>query len=85
MPSRLSALQERVLDVLAGLDPPWTLFGAGALIGFHFGHRTSRDLGLAFRPLVALGDIPREVKPGFGSPASRSSTYSGPCRSPDCA
>lgn len=60
--SKLSALQERVLDVLAGLDPPWTLFGAGALIGFHLGHRSSRDLDLAFRPLVALGDVPREVE-----------------------
>jgi Nucleotidyl transferase AbiEii toxin, Type IV TA system len=60
--SRLTALQERVLDVLAGLEPPWTLFGAGALIGFHLGHRTSRDLDLAFRPLVALGDVPREVE-----------------------
>jgi hypothetical protein len=60
--SRLSALQERVLDVLAGLEPPWTLFGAGALIGFHLGHRTSRDLDLAFRPLVALGEVPREVE-----------------------
>lgn len=60
--SRLSALQERVLDLLAGLEPPWTLFGAGALIGFHLGHRTSRDLDLAFRPLVVLGDLPREVE-----------------------
>jgi hypothetical protein len=60
--SRLSALQDRVLDLLAGLDPPWTLFGAGALIGFHLGHRTSRDLDLAFRPLIALGEIPREVE-----------------------
>ncbi len=61
-PSRLTALQERVLDILAGLEPPWVLFGAGALIGFHLGHRTSRDLDLAFRPLVALGEIPREVE-----------------------
>lgn len=60
--SKLSPLQERVLDVLAGLTPPWTLFGAAALIGFHLGHRTSRDLDLAFRPLVALGDVPREVE-----------------------
>lgn len=60
--SKLSALQERVLDVLAGLTPPWTLFGAGALIGFHLGHRTSRDLDLAFRPLVALDEVPREVE-----------------------
>jgi hypothetical protein len=29
---RLIPLQERVLDVLAGMEPRWTLFGAGALI-----------------------------------------------------
>src|SRR5262249_12463165 len=40
----------------------WTLFGAGALIGFHLGHRTTRDLDLAFRPRVELGEIPREVE-----------------------
>ena len=60
--SRLSPLQERVLDHLAGMEPAWTLFGAGALIGFHLGHRTTRDLGLAFRPLLELGEIPREVE-----------------------
>jgi hypothetical protein len=60
--SRLLPLQERILEVLAGMEPRWTLFGAGALIGFHLGHRTTRDLDLAFRPLVALGEIPREVE-----------------------
>lgn len=60
--SRLSPLQERVLDLLAGMEPPWTLFGAGALIGFHLGHRSTRDLDLAFRPLVELNEIPREVE-----------------------
>jgi hypothetical protein len=60
--SKLTPLQERVLDTLAGFVPPWTLFGAGALIGFHLGHRTSRDLDLAFRPLRALGEVPREVE-----------------------
>jgi hypothetical protein len=58
----LSPLQERVLGVLAGMEPGWTLFGAGALIGFYLGHRTTRDLDLAFRPLLQLGDIPREVE-----------------------
>lgn len=63
MPARrLSALQERVLAELAGMEPSWTLFGAGALIGFHLGHRTTRDLDLAFRPMVELGEIPREVE-----------------------
>jgi hypothetical protein len=60
--SRLGVLQQRVLDALAGMTPAWTLFGAGALIGFYLGHRDTRDLDLAFRPLVELGEIPREVE-----------------------
>jgi hypothetical protein len=44
------------------MDPPWTLFGAGALIGFYLGHRVTRDLDLAFRQQVQLGEIPREVE-----------------------
>lgn len=60
--SRLSPLQERVLDELAGMQPEWTLFEAAALIGFHLGHRTTRDLDLAFRPRLELGTTPREVE-----------------------
>jgi hypothetical protein len=60
--SRLTALQGRILRELAGMQPSWTLFGAGALIGFYLGHRTSRDLDLAFRPRIELGEIPREVE-----------------------
>jgi hypothetical protein len=59
---RLSPLQERVLTELAHMEPRWTLFGGGALIGFHLGHRTTRDLDLAFRRRIHLGDIPREVE-----------------------
>jgi Nucleotidyl transferase AbiEii toxin, Type IV TA system len=58
----LTPLHERVLDELAGMQPPWTLFGAGALIGFYLHHRTTRDLDLAFRPHRVLGEIPREVE-----------------------
>jgi hypothetical protein len=58
----LDPLQLRVLDELAGMQPAWTLFGAGALIGFYLGHRTTRDLDLAFRPYRVLGEIPREVE-----------------------
>ncbi len=60
--SRLTPLQDRILAELAGMEPAWTLFGAGALIGFHLGHRTTRDLDLAFRPRLELGEIPREVE-----------------------
>jgi hypothetical protein len=44
------------------MQPAWTLFGAGALIGFYLRHRQTRDLDLAFRPRLELGDIPREVE-----------------------
>jgi hypothetical protein len=30
----------------AGLQPPWTLTGGGALAGFHTKHRETRDLDL---------------------------------------
>jgi len=43
---RLSSLQRRVLKLLAGLSPPWTLSGGGALVGFYVGHRETRDLDL---------------------------------------
>jgi hypothetical protein len=62
MISTLSALQQRVIAVLAGMDPPWTLFGGAALAGFHLGHRTTRDLDLAFRGRRELDEIPREVE-----------------------
>ncbi|MDQ3298483.1 MAG: nucleotidyl transferase AbiEii/AbiGii toxin family protein [Myxococcota bacterium] len=58
----MSALQERILRELAGMQPAWILFGAGALVGFYLGHRTTRDLDLAFRPRLELGEIPREVE-----------------------
>jgi len=58
---RLTTLQDRVLTELAGMQPAWTLFGGAALIGFHLGHRTTRDLDLAFRGRHELGELPREV------------------------
>lgn len=59
---KLTALQDRVLEELAGMTPAWTLFDGGALIGFYLGHRMTRDLDLAFRRRVELGEIPREVE-----------------------
>ncbi len=58
---KLSPLQARVLVVLAGLDPAWTLVGGGALVGFHTRHRETRDLDLFFRPQRTLGGTPAEV------------------------
>lgn len=55
--NRLSRLQRRALRVLARLDPPWTLTGGGALVGFHLGHRETRDLDLFWRNRGELGDL----------------------------
>lgn len=34
---------------LAGLEPAWQLSGGAALVGFHCGQRTTRDLDLVWR------------------------------------
>lgn len=59
--SRLTPLQVRILTLLAGIDPAWTLVGGGALVGFHTHHRDTRDLDLFFRPQRALSELPGEV------------------------
>jgi hypothetical protein len=59
---RLSVLQKRILVELAGLEPPWTLVGGGAVAGIHFGHRTTRDLDLFWRPRATLGTLPDEAQ-----------------------
>ena len=58
---RLTPLQRRILRVLAGLRPPWTLTG-GALAGIYLGHRTTRDLGLFWRARPALGQSAVEAQ-----------------------
>lgn len=62
MQSRLSVLQRRILDLLAGFDPPWRLTGGAALVGFHLGHRATRDLDLFFHGRAVLDTIPAEVE-----------------------
>lgn len=59
--SSLTALQTRALALLAGMDPPWTLTGGGALAGFHLGHRTTRDLDLFWHGQGGLDHSPDEV------------------------
>ncbi len=61
-PGSLSPLQVRILRVLAGMSPPWTLTGGGALGGFHLGHRGTRDLDLFWRNRARLEDLPDQVK-----------------------
>jgi hypothetical protein len=53
---RLTPLQERLLVVLAGVDPPWTLSGGAALAGFYTAHRDTRDLDLFWQHRRELGD-----------------------------
>jgi hypothetical protein len=59
---RLTDLQWRILAVLAGIEPGWTLTGGGALAGFHLKHRTTKDLDLFWHGQRQLGDLPREVQ-----------------------
>jgi hypothetical protein len=58
----LTPLQERILRCLAGISPPWTLTGGGALAGFHTAHRTTRDLDFFWRGRAKLEDLPERVK-----------------------
>jgi hypothetical protein len=59
-PGRLTALQEKVLVLLAPL-PAWTLTGGAALVGFYTFHRTTRDLDLFFRPRSTLDSVTSDV------------------------
>ena len=59
--TRLSALQTQVLAALAGIEPPWTLTGGGALVGFHTKHRTTRDLDLFWHGQHSIAEVRRDV------------------------
>ncbi len=50
-----------MLELLAGMEPAWTLTGGGALAGFHFGHRPTRDLDLFWHGERELRELPAEV------------------------
>ncbi len=56
LPSRLSAVQARVLTVLSTGRGEWVLTGGAALVGFHTRHRVTRDLDLSWRSRVEIGD-----------------------------
>lgn len=59
---KLSALQVRILRVLAGLNPPWVLTGGAALAGVYLKHRVTRDLDLLWQGRSDLGDLPAETE-----------------------
>ncbi|MEA2693270.1 MAG: hypothetical protein QOJ16_2657 [Acidobacteriota bacterium] len=58
----LTPFQWRLLEVLNGFEPPWTLTGGGALVGVHLKHRVTRDLDLFWHGLDQLGSLPAEVR-----------------------
>ncbi|HEX4494816.1 MAG TPA: nucleotidyl transferase AbiEii/AbiGii toxin family protein [Thermoanaerobaculia bacterium] len=58
----MTALQWRILGVLAGIEPKWTLTGGAALAGFYLKHRATKDLDLFWQGQESLGDLPREVR-----------------------
>jgi hypothetical protein len=49
------------LELLAGIDPPWTLTGGAALAGFHLHHRGTRDLDLFWHGQERLGGCKDEI------------------------
>jgi hypothetical protein len=59
---KLSALQWRILEVLAGVEPPWTLTGGAALAGVHLKHRTTKDLDLFWHGRNQLGPLPVAIR-----------------------
>ena len=59
--ARLTALQVRVLRVLAALTPRWTLTGGAALAAVHLRHRETRDLDLFWRKRQKLGELVRDA------------------------
>ena len=61
MGNKLSPLQVRVIEALSDLDPPWTLTGGAALVGFHLHHRITRDLDLFLYGRSALDDYADRV------------------------
>lgn len=54
-------LQKDVLEILAEMEPSWTLTGGAALVGFHLHHRTTKDLDLFWYGQQILGELPQQV------------------------
>ena len=59
---KLTPIQIRVLEAVAGTEPPFVLSGGAALAGVHLGHRTTRDLDLFWRKREVLGELPLVVE-----------------------
>lgn len=61
-PRSLSALQWRLLRLLAGVQPRGRLTGGAALAGFHAGHRETRDLDVFWPPVARFDDVIRAAE-----------------------
>ncbi len=59
---KLTALQWKILEALATIEPAFTLTGGGALAGVHLGHRTTRDLDLFWRERAHLDELVDKVR-----------------------
>ena len=69
---KLTALQWKILEALATIEPAFTLTGGAALAGVHLGHRTTRDLDLFWRQRDQLGDLVEKVRARLPSTVSLS-------------
>ena len=58
---KLTPLQRRLLVILAGMTPPWTLTGGAALAGVHLKHRATRELDLFWHGKSTLDRLPAQV------------------------
>lgn len=58
MDAKFSSIQRAVLNALRGMEPRGVLTGGGALSGYYFGHRATRDLDFFFRGRVTLDEVP---------------------------
>jgi hypothetical protein len=59
---KLTPLQWHILNLLASIQPPWTLTGGAALAGFHLKHRVTKDLDLFWQGQAGLGTLPAMVQ-----------------------
>ncbi len=58
----LASIQLDILRALAGMEPPWTLTGGGALVAVHLNHRSTRDLDLFWHHREFLERLPDAVE-----------------------
>jgi nucleotidyltransferase AbiEii toxin of type IV toxin-antitoxin system len=58
---KLTPLQRKLLGLLAGMTPTWTLTGGAALVGVYLKHRETRDLDLFWHGRATLDLLAAQV------------------------